>query len=80
MHKLLRQPRYFDADFDDTALRCFRCGGVGHLSRDCQNEVRQRPCILCAQFGHLRNECPQGANISQGQSHTRPSFRRRCHF
>mmetsp|Transcript_12313 Transcript_12313/g.34577 ORF Transcript_12313/g.34577 Transcript_12313/m.34577 type:complete len:346 (+) Transcript_12313:371-1408(+) len=59
MNKLLRQSRYFDEDFEGTALRCFRCGGTGHTSRECKKEARQKPCILCAQFGHMRSECPQ---------------------
>lgn len=39
-------------------MRCFRCGGQGHMSFSCPNAERQRPCYLCGQFGHSRGQCP----------------------
>ncbi|CAK0787051.1 hypothetical protein CVIRNUC_010267 [Coccomyxa viridis] len=58
MQRLLRQPRYFDEDFEAASMRCYRCGGQGHMSFNCPNAEKQRPCYLCGQFGHNRADCP----------------------
>lgn len=49
-------------------MRCFRCGGQGHVARDCPNEERQRPCYLCAQYGHARAQCTNSARPCAGCS------------
>lgn len=58
MQRLLRAPRYFDDEFADSAIMCYRCGGSGHKAHDCTNEAKARPCALCAQFGHTKADCP----------------------
>lgn len=57
MRKLLRTPRYFDPP-EDSALRCFRCGGSGHLARHCTEQEKKKPCFLCGKYGHQKAECP----------------------
>lgn len=59
MAALLRPSRYFDEEFDEDGRRCFKCGGLGHLVKDCTAEVyKKRPCFICAGFGHDSKECP----------------------
>ena len=58
MIRLLRMRRYFDDDFEENTKRCFKCGGAGHMARDCTNAPRLRSCYLCAEFGHDGRDCP----------------------
>jgi len=69
---LLRPPRYWDAFSENggqasggmdfvAGRRCHRCGGGGHLARDCPAAVAAkaaRPCFLCGGRGHERAACP----------------------
>lgn len=38
----------------DTIIRCFNCGDVGHMSRECTKELK---CFKCQGTGHRALEC-----------------------
>ncbi|KAK3241149.1 hypothetical protein CYMTET_49062 [Cymbomonas tetramitiformis] len=60
MRRLLRAPRYFDSDFENSSMKCFNCGGSGHHSRNCKNPRKRPPCHQCGSLEHLRQDCPNG--------------------
>ena len=60
VRRLLRNPRYFDDDFELASLRCFRCGGGGHREAECSRAPKIRPCHLCGDSDHVARDCPRG--------------------
>ena len=42
VRNILRQPRYFDDDYEAAALRCFRCGQGGHREAECTLPAKKR--------------------------------------
>lgn len=47
-------------------VKCFRCKGKGHSSRECP-EVE---CYKCKRKGHISPNCPESRNAGNGQAHS----------
>ena len=53
--KKQQETRYWDRDISN---KCNNCGEVGHVSRNCPNAEKLKPCALCAEVGHEMWSCP----------------------
>jgi len=41
-------------------LRCYNCGEMGHISKECSKEARPDKCFNCGEKGHHGKDCPKG--------------------
>lgn len=51
--------RYFESDI---STKCYRCGKIGHIAAECENEKVNKPCFLCGKTDHLAKFCTEGAS------------------
>lgn len=46
-------------------MKCYACGKLGHISRDCNApnggapNAASKTCYKCGEAGHISRECPQ---------------------
>ncbi|XP_070573540.1 uncharacterized protein [Ptychodera flava] len=68
-HRLKQQTDRQYASSPRAPRRCFGCGNVGHLVRDCPNPKQQSStCYRCGEGGHFSRDCPQNKDDSKQTS------------
>ncbi|KAK5110684.1 gig suppressor, partial [Cryomyces antarcticus] len=54
------------------AMKCYACGKLGHISRDCTApnggplNTAGKTCYRCGEAGHISRECPQAETNGEG--------------
>ena len=75
----VRATQPFVHDQNSRAAKCYTCGGMGHMSRECGNKLRRKPCdqqcFECGGTGHIRRECTN--EIQKRERQQSPDFRGR---
>jgi len=52
-------------------MKCYACGKLGHISRDCTapnggplNNSAGKTCYRCGEVGHISKDCTQTAEVN----------------
>lgn len=51
--------------------RCFNCGDLNHLGKDCPSKSKGVKCYTCGEFGHVASECSKGSKTATKNPTTR---------
>eukprot|EP00794_Sanderia_malayensis_P016448 gene16448-biopygen12123 len=54
-----------------SSVRCFFCGELGHIVRNCDKRQRAQKCTLCNGWGHHPQNCANNFDSSQPRSDLR---------
>ncbi|XP_060666636.1 phosphatidylinositol 4-phosphate 5-kinase-like [Drosophila nasuta] len=66
--------KYDDKDNNKNAIKCYNCGGKGHVSENCDHKSKGKRCFSCKSFGHISKDCQN--NNNKAESESKPNMRK----
>ncbi|KAH8389500.1 hypothetical protein KR215_007166 [Drosophila sulfurigaster] len=66
--------KYDDKDNNNNAIKCYNCGGKGHVSENCDHKSKGKRCFNCRSFGHISKDCQN--NNNKAESESKPNMRK----